>query len=298
MITVEFKSTAKDNIKKELEPTDNVETVEQETNETTEEGTEELEELNLNNNEVGDPKVLVAENIQDEGSLSHIVISEHAISETSEKPEHSVENAAHNVVTVRSGGSMSKSKPEFCVKVTPPQKYVTVNLSSGMQFQPSVSNGLVNQGLPTHFLQSSGGANNIQGIITSQNYQPITIIEAQPINMSLPVHVASVDSVNVGESLPLQMTSINGVTGVETLSSHVTNLGNVSVQELVPVQIMPADDGESMETHVVVSSGGTVEQNYVTSQLEDFGAVESDPVLQGTENYLKAHAEILQSAQQ
>ncbi|KAK3086146.1 hypothetical protein FSP39_014292 [Pinctada imbricata] len=283
MITVEFKSTSKGETEKNKKEKGS----DQERKEDDEEGVEdgaEVEQEDLNNevidlDESGEVKDTDIE--EEEGVVTVEARINDIAMATGNSQNLSAQNSIGNIITCRNVMPTRTSKPEFCVK------------PSGS------SNGLVNQGLPTHFLQSPGNTTNIQGIVTSHHYQPITIIEAQPINMSLPVHVASVDSVNVGDTLPLHMTSINGMSGSDTLSSHVANLGNVSVQELVPVQIMPVDDGETMETtHVVVTSSGAVEQSYVTSQLEDFGAVETDPVLQGTDTYLKAHAEILQSAQQ
>lgn len=102
--------------------------------------------------------------------------------------------------------------------------------------------------------------------------------------------MTQLDNVALSDQLSLQMTSLQG--GV-TVSDN-----NVSVIESVPVQVvMPAEDPDNMmTTHVVVSSSGP-DQGFPTSQLEDFTGSEGDPVLQGTENLLKAHAEILQSAQ-
>lgn len=57
--------------------------------------------------------------------------------------------------------------------------------------------------------------------------------------------------------------------------------------------------GKMMATQVVVasSSPGSQQQTYMTcpAQLVDFSS--GDPVLQGTENLLKASAEILQTAE-
>lgn len=174
---------------------------------------------------------------------------------------------------------IKSEKPPFCVKVTTPvPRYLAVNVHSQ-------SNNILGHGLQTHFIQTSASGSGFQNLVsTNSGYQPITILEPIPIQMT------QLDNVALSDQLSLQMTSLQG--GV-TVSDN-----NVSVIESVPVQVvMPAEDPDNMmTTHVVVSSSGP-DQGYPTSQLEDFTGSEGDPVLQGTENLLKAHAEILQSAQ-
>nr|XP_022339023.1 zinc finger protein 341-like isoform X2 [Crassostrea virginica] len=174
---------------------------------------------------------------------------------------------------------MKTEKPPFCVTVTPPvPRYLAVNVSN----QP---NSILGHGIQTHFIQTSTSGSAFQNIVpTNSNYQPITILEP------IPIQVTQLENVALSDQLSLQMTSLQG--GVAVSDS------NVSVIESVPMQVvMPSEDPDNMvTTHVVVSSSGQ-DQGYHSSQLDDFTGSEVDPVLQGTENLLKAHAEILQSAQ-
>jgi hypothetical protein len=202
--------------------------------------------------------------------------------ETQDEEEPSMELTPQKEAEDKERKPIGKTeKPPFCVKVTPPvPRYVTVNMHS----QP---NSILGHGIQTHFIQSSTSGTGYQNIVSPNNsYQPITIIETQPI----PIQVTQLENVALSDQLSLQMTSLQG--GV------TVNDSNVSVIESVPMQVvMPSEDPDGMvTTHVVVSSSGA-DQGYPTSQLEDFTGPEGDPVLQGTENLLKAHAEILQSAQ-
>ncbi|XP_062584073.1 zinc finger protein 341-like [Saccostrea cucullata] len=191
------------------------------------------------------------------------------------------EPSPKTIVKEEESSKVKTEKPPFCVKVTPPvPRYVTVNMAS----QP---NSLLGHGIQTHFLQTSTSGAGYQNIVSPHtSYQPVTIIETQ----SIPIQVTNLENVALSDQLSLQMASLQG--GVSVSDS------NVSVIESVPMQVvMPSDDPDSMvTTHVVVSSSGQ-DQGYPTSQLDDFTGPEGDPVLQGTENLLKAHAEILQSAQ-
>ncbi|XP_048736364.2 zinc finger protein 341-like isoform X2 [Ostrea edulis] len=202
--------------------------------------------------------------------------------ETQDEAEPSIEISPPKEVEDKERKSMAKTeKPPFCVKVTPPvPRYLTVNMHS----QP---NSILGHGIQTHFIQTSTSGTGYQNIVSpNTSYQPITIIETQPI----PIQVTQLENVALSDQLSLQMTSLQGGVAV--------NDSNVSVIESVPMQVvMPSEDPDGMvTTHVVVSSSGA-DQGYHTTQLEDFAGPEGDPVLQGTENLLKAHAEILQSAQ-
>jgi len=179
----------------------------------------------------------------------------------------------------------SVDKQDFCVKVIPPegllnQHYVTVHIQNPNTGQSDIQ---------THLFPTSSS----QVLSPTGTTLPITIIETQPGTI-LPVQVASVEGATDGDALPLQVTAMSGMGG------HGTMVSGISVEDLVPVQVtLPLDDSNSMvATHVVVTSSGQIHQPSYVNQLEDYGGTEGDPVLQGRESLLKAHAEILQSAQQ
>lgn len=173
-------------------------------------------------------------------------------------------------------------KQDFCVKVIPPenllsQQYVTVHIQNPHSIQSD---------LYTHtFHTSTSLAPSL----------PITIIETQP-GAILPVQVASVEGAGDGDALPLQVTAMGNMGGHGSIVSNPC----ISVEELVPVQVsLPLDDNDHLVgTSTVTSTSAHEVQSPYVATLEDFGGAEGDPVLQGTESILKAHAEILQSVQQ
>lgn len=178
-------------------------------------------------------------------------------------------------------------KQDFCVKVIPPdgllnQHYVTVHIQNPNTGHTDIQTHL--------FPTSSAQVLSPTGTISTM---PITIIETQPGTI-LPVQVASVEGASDGDALPMQVTAMSGMGGHGTMVNQC-----ISVEDLVPVQVtLPLDDSDSVvATHVVVTSANHNHHQSYVSQLEDYGGTEGDPVLQGTESLLKAHAEILQSAQ-
>lgn len=188
--------------------------------------------------------------------------------------------------TISQSNRLSESdmvdKQDFCVKVIPPenllsQQYVTVHIQNPHSGQSD---------LYTHTFQTSTAL---------PPSLPITIIETQP-GAILPVQVASVEGAGDGDALPLQVTAMGGMGGHGSIVSNPC----ISVEELVPVQVsLPLDDTDPLvETSVGTSTTAHDVQSSYVNQLDDFGGTEGDPVLQGTESILKAHAEILQSAQQ
>lgn len=218
-------------------------------------------------------------------SRGRIIIQPHE-ADFSLKPEQDFQQQMNPPDRLMEGDVSSVDKQDFCVKVIPPenllnQQYVTVHIQNPHAGQSEFQ---------THLLPTS----TAQMLSSNVASMPITIIETQRGTM-LPVHVASVEGATDGDALPLQVTAMSGM-GVH--GAMVSGVGPcISVEELVPVQVTLQDDNDAMvENGIVVSSAGQHHQQSYVNQLEDFVGSEGDPVLQGTESILKAHAEILQSA--
>ncbi|KAJ8302984.1 hypothetical protein KUTeg_019380 [Tegillarca granosa] len=178
----------------------------------------------------------------------------------------------------------SSSKPEFYNPVAGTGPEIHTHFIPTNSTSPGLSSSHATLQPITQVLQSHGSSH--------PSLQPITIIETQPVHLaSLPVHVAAVESASAGDALPMQMAAITGSDG---LSTHGAS---GCVNEIVPVQVSVSgvDTDAMVTTHVVVTSSGDQAFEPCTTHLEEDS--DGDPVLQGTENFYNAHAEILQSAQ-